>query len=466
MVVTLFIFVLIFVLGFILTNTISTKLTLGEKVGLAFPFGFALLSFVMVFYSFITVPFTLSLVLITSSVLAIISLAILWKQGNLKRIIHFDTYPIQKLKSINLSWIFLAGLVVYIVYAMAAKAMFWPTAAYDSITGYDYMAKVVAAEGTYNNSIFDVENPTAGIRHSYPPFVNSSFAVAYMAGLNSTKIIVVLLFISLAIYFWSVFRKYTTETAAIFFTLLLVAVPEFLAMASLSLTNVPQTLFAAAGLIAIFEFIQKRDSSYLILGAVLVGLNVWTRSDGVIFIVGGGLMLLIDGFRNHRMKIANYWKPLVLFGAISATPFIIWQAYSKFYIKNVYSSSDAFVKHLFWDSDKFTDLVSQVYTILESTQLYGAIFIIFVIVIIANIRNIIKTKPIMLISILISFALYFMLYYQMNNGGDGFAYSVQSMVRSSFKRGMFPFLPMVCFYMATTPMVNKFFNWIFKPIFK
>ncbi len=460
------IFLLIFILGFILANAISTQLKLGEKIGLAFPLGFALLSFVMVFFSFIKMPFTLNLVLISSSVLALVALALVWKQGNLKNLFQFDAKSLQKLKSINLSWIFLFGLLVYIIYVMAAKALFWPPAAYDTITGYDYMAKVVAAEGTYNNSIFDVENPTAGIRHSYPPFVNSSFAVAYMAGLNSSKIVVVLLFISLAIYFWSVFRKYTTETAAMFFTLLLISVPEFLAMASLSLTNVPQTFFAAAGLIALFEYIQKRDRSFLLLGAIMIGLNVWTRSDGVIFILGGGAMLLIDGFRNHRMKIGNYWKPLVLFGAISAAPFIIWQAYSKFYIVNVYKGADVFVKRLFWDTDKFTDLVSQVYEVLKSTQMYGAIFIIFLIVIIASIKTIVKTKPILLIGILISFGIYFMLYYQMNNGGEGFSYSVQSMVKSSFKRGMFPFLPMICFYMATVPVVNKFFNWIFKPLFK
>ncbi len=461
-----FIYTLIFCIGFVIVNSISTRLNIGEKIGLSFPFGFGLLTFLMLALNSLKVAFDLGILIGSSVVLAIFIGVFILRKRKLIEIININRKALHHLKQLNLSWLFLFGILVYIVYGISVKALFWPTAAYDSVTGYDYMAKVVAAEGTFNNSIFDEVNPTSSIRHSYPPFVPGSFSVAYMTGLQSSKILVVLIFLSLIIYFWAVVKKYTTQTSAICFTLILTCVPEYLAMSALSLSNVPQTLFASAGLIALSEYISKREKEYLLLGSLLLSLNAWTRSDGIVFIIGGGIMLLSDCINRKKLNLAKYWKQLLVYSAISLIPFLSWHIYMKIHVKNSYSNSDALIKHLFWDADKFSELIGLIWGIVSNTRLYGIVFILFAIVFLLNIRNLHKDKPILLIGIFFSFFLYAFLYYQMNNEGERFGYSLESMINASFKRGMFPFLPAICFYMASSSMVLRFFHWIFKPLIK
>ncbi len=452
-------FACIFLSGFMIMNIISTEFGLSQKIGLSMPLGFGLTTVIMLLINFSGVKFTIELIVLLS-LLTVASIGfIVLRKKKLASIVNLDLKPLRNLQYFNLSWIFLVLVLFYIVYGITAKALFWPPSAYDSITGYDYMAKVTAAEGKFNNSIFDQTNPTNSIRHSYPPFVPGSYAIAYMLGFQSSKISMVLIFVSLIIYFWSLLRKYTTETAAIFFTLVMASVPEFLAMSALSLTNVPQTLFASAGLLALFEYHKKSHKQYLILSIVLLGLNAWTRSDGVVFIAGGGVMLLYHFLLKKKID----WKPLISYSILSILPLVTWQIFMKINIEGIYSSSDAFVRHLFWDGEKMKELISLIWNIISSSQLYGVVFILFVIILLINFKFLRKDKPILLIGIFTSFILYSFLYYQMDNGGDNFGYSISSMINSSFKRGMFPFIPAICFYMASSTMITRLFKWIYKP---
>ena len=353
-------------------------------------------------------------------------------------------------------------VLCYIVYGISAKALFWPPAAYDTLTGYDYMAKVAATEGKFDNSIFDQINPTHSIRHSYPPFAAGSYAVAYMLGFQSSKISMLLIFVSLIIYFWSFLRKYTSETAAIFFTLLMFSVPEFLGMSALSLTNVPQTLFASAGLLAIYEYHREQRINHFILGIVLLSLNSWTRGDGIVFILGGGLMLLYHFILNKGLK----WKYLVVYFIFSVLPFFIWQFFLKMKIPNAYGNSDVFVKYPFWDGEKIGELIGLVWDIVTNTQYYGLVFLLFAILFLLNIKFLKNDNLILLIGVFSTFLIYLFMYYQMDNGSDKFGYSLASMINASFKRGLFPFIPVIVFYMGSLTITTRFFKWIYKPIIK
>ena len=456
------IFACIFLSGFMIMNIISTEFSLGQKIGLSMPLGFGLSTVIMLLANFLRVKFSIELIFSLSLLIVAFVGIIVLRKKKLASIVNLNFKRFRNLQYLNLSWIFLVLVLCYIVYGITAKALFWPPAAYDSVAGYDYMAKVVAAEGNFNNSIFDQANPTSSIRHSYPPFVPGSYAIAYMLGFQSSKISVVLIFVSLIIYFWSLLRKYTSETAAIFFTLLMTSVPEFLAMSALSLTNVPQTLFASSGLLALFEYHKESRKQYLILGTVLLGLNVWTRSDGIIFIAGGGVMLLYHFISKKKFE----WKSLSIYSIFSMLPFIVWQLFMKINIKGIYSNSDVFVKHLFWDGEKMSELMSLIWNIISSIQLYGVVFTLFGIILLLNFKFLRKDKPILLIGIFSSFLLYSFLYYQMDNVGDNFGYRISSMINSSFKRGMFPFIPVICFYMGSTTVITRLFKWIYKPLIK
>jgi hypothetical protein len=203
--------------------------------------------------------------------------------------------------------------------------------------------------------------------------------------------------------------------------------------------------------------------AYLYLASVLIAFNVWTRLDGVVFIAGGGMMLLIDFIQKKSFKNWKNFIPIAVYGIIAISPIILWEAFKSLKIVNVYAEGDVFRKDFFFDPDKLNTLFNAVWKILKSKQIFGLTFTIFIIVIILNVRNITKKNGILLVGIFVTFLLYSFLYYQMDTGSSKFGYSITGMVNGSYKRGMFPFLPLICYYMATSVFITKLFNIIMKP---
>ena len=79
-------------------------------------------------------------------------------------------------------------------------------------------------------------------------------------------------------------------------------------------------------------------------------------------------------------------------------------------------------------------------------------------VIILNTPNIKKDKPYVLVYALISFAVYFGIFYMIDEKKQDAP--ISSLMESSFKRGMFCFIPILFFYMSTSAVVMRFTNWL------
>ena len=89
-------------------------------------------------------------------------------------------------------------------------------------------------------------------------------------------------------------------------------------------------------------------------------------------------------------------------------------------------------------------------------QLYGLAFILSLFVIILNARNIKKDKPYILIYLLASFAVYFMIFYLIDEKKQDAP--ISSLMESSFKRGMFCFIPPLLYYASTSRVVTGLMN--------
>lgn len=456
--IAIIVFIGIFISGFIFSASLSKKLPLFQKIGLAFPLGFGIYTLLMLIFNILHIKFNITLLSISTLIISVLLLFFVIKIDGIKGIVKIDKDKLPPFKQINFSWIVLFAILVYIVYGITMKSIFWPPAAYDTVTGYDYMAKVVASEGCFNNSIFNIVNPTASIRHSYPPYVSGSYAIPYMLGLNSSKISLVLISLSFLILIWSVIKEHSNQTLTMFFVVVLFTTPEFLAMTALSLTNFPQTIFASIGLIYLFQYMENNDKSKFWLSAVLLGFNIYTRVDGVVFILGGGAMLLFNMLKNKQLTMPKKYISLTIYAGITLLPIVFWSVFKAINIDAVYDSSNAFRKELFFDGEKLSVLTALVWKVLTSKQYYGYIMIFFIIALVLNARNIHKDKTALLIGLFTAFLIYFVLYYQMDNDGAKFNYSISGMVNSSFKRGMFPFLPIMCYYMATSKALNNVFN--------
>ncbi len=440
--------ILLYFLGFSIIiflhrNSETTSITIDELLGLAFLIGIGLETVFMFIFDLLNIKinaFTLGM-----SSIAIISWVVFYKREFFKsylmrfRKISFNL----SLQNVNIAWAVILLLIIIFLLANVLKSLFWPTTAYDSVAGYDLMGKVIAAEGKINVSLF--KTGSVGPRSIYPPLIEGSFAYAYIFGSQSSKIISSLTYISLILVFYAFLKKYVTNFNAIFFTLLLIGTPEMFAYSSLSLSNVPSAAYASLGLLYLFMWFENQEKNLLYIASILLGLNVWSRNDGIVFSITGLVLMVFYAYKNKS------WKEIAIYGSISFAPFIFWTLYLKYTIGIV---QDRFVNHLFWDTNRFERLMLWIKLLVFNSQYYGLTFYLFLIALLLNIRNIHRDKFQLLILILISFILYSAIYYQLDPVKQG---SLDSMMEYSYKRGLFYFIPLVLFYVAVSRPIRLFF---------
>lgn len=450
--------VVLFVAGFSCLNLISTRFSWLEKLAFSFPLAYGFVTLMMFVYGMLGIKLTLGALYVPQLLMIAASAVVVYLRNDRKLSIDLKAFePLRGFSffSINLPWIFTTIVLGYVVYVCLAKALFWPTIAFDSIAGYDFVAKQMAAEGTIKTSMFSEDNPYFSIRSGYPLFVPGSFAYTYMMGFATSKMATAVFILSIVLSFYALLRKYVNHTAAAIFTLLFVSTPEYIAMSALSLTNVPQSLLVISGVIPLFIWMDKQDKKYFYLALIMLALNVWARSDGINFLAGCGVAMLLYAWKHKK------WLELGLFSAITIIPFITWQIYlvEVFQIQN----SGVFIKTLFWDGEKLDRLMTLMWGVMKSTQYYGIAPYLIVIGILANALYITKKNYMLLISIMASLMIYIWMYYQMDNLGEDFRFSLKAMITSSYKRGMFSFIALFYFYVAISPMSQRLFRFAMEP---
>lgn len=68
---------------------------------------------------------------------------------------------------------------------------------------------------------------------------------------------------------------------------------------SLSATNVIHAVSASLGIIYIALWTKYKSQEDLLLGSLLLGLNIWTRTDGIVFVLGA---LPVIGFISIKIN--------------------------------------------------------------------------------------------------------------------------------------------------------------------
>lgn len=443
--------IIVFCLGFTVTfyfyQFVEEKnYTLLELLGLSFLVGIGIETIFMFGLDLLHIKINILSLLITSFIVIGVLVWINWK--SFKELFQNISYNSVKpdFNEIDLPWLVILIIILFLLVGSVAKSLYWPTAAFDSVAGYDLMGKVISAEGKLQVSLFETNSQSP--RGIYPPLVEGSFAFAYIFGSSSSKIITSLTYLSLILIFYALLRKYVTKLNSIIFCLILIVTPEMFAHSSLSLTNIPGAAYAALGIIYLVLWFERKERAYFFIASILLGLNVWARNDGVVFNATGFLLLLYFAFKNKT------WKDVVIFSFISFLPLIVWTLYLKF---NIGVVQDRFVDHLFWDAERFALLTDWIKRLIFNMNLYGLTFYIFLLAILINIKNIFRNKTELLLMILLSFLFYSAIYYQFDDVKQD---PLNSMMRGSFKRALFYFIPLVLFYASTNKMVNQIFNFI------
>lgn len=437
-------FIFIFLSGYLFVHQEERDAGLWVKVGLAFPIGLFWVCGFIFLWTLVGLPLNYAMLWIIPVFFTLLFGAVEWFK---KDKLHFFKPQANDVPKLTFAWVIIGGVLIYVLYGAAEKALFWPITDYDSITGYDLMGKMIAHESTFKPSIFDYTYKTAYdvARFIYPPMVASAFAVAHLMGMANVKIIMVLWFVSFVIAFYGFLRKSVNDTVAIFITLLMAVTPEMFSHASLGLTNLPHAIYTCLTFFCIYEWMRQNRVGYFWVGFVLICPTMWLRSDSIVFLGGFAILFLLHFIHSKE------WMRSAAFLAMGAAVFLVWSLYVKWVIG--VSSADFFVKSIFFDADKFKLIFGKALTLIFSnTHLYGFTFYVFIVLLALNIVHVVVNINKLAVFILFSWLAYTLLYYQMDYQ---FAGNVDAYINASYKRGMFNFVPLAWFFVATNSLVQN-----------
>jgi len=440
-----------FLLGILIILLVKPKSTLCEFLGLSFLIGMFVQTVFMVLIDACSVPITQFSILIADFIFLCLLVFFLRKRG-----LGFETTGkikqrfIQQLKSFNFVWLLVIGFIVWYEYLNLEKCLYFPTFDRDSLVGFDTIGYVISQEHTLKGlSIFNADYvPSirqAGSYISYAPFVQLSYAYVYLFGALTSKLIPALIFLSFIIGFYAVMTKCLNKTGAALISLLMFLTPQLLAFSSISSTNVMHAAFASLGTIYGLQWLKTHQKGDFLLSAILLAANVWTRSEGLIFIVAVGFPILLQSIRTKTVIRSMGWLLMALI------PFFGWSLYQR--ITGLYADS-FFITQLFWDHEKMSLICKYLFNNFANISYYGWTFSFLLISLIINLWYLIKNRDNLttLLVLVGSIALYTLILYQIDYVWD----TIQNVLQYSTKRFIFCFVPIAWYYASTNKVVASF----------
>jgi len=437
-----------FLTGCLLANFISKNRSKLEILGLSFPIGLGIISFILFLFNITGLKINILVNIISIQVLIFIGLCII----NYRKKHHFFNLTsiyfkvkVSKLKNIHLSTPVFIVISCIVLYALVSKSLFWPVFNYDSITGFDFLAKAIVKEGTFQNSIFTNEIPLYSPRSLYPPLFSLSLAYAYLIGFQNSQIIMVIFFLSIFISTYGIILSNSNHLTASFFSLLLIITPEFASFSALSSSNIPCTYYCAFGIIYLFNSTIYDNKGGYLLGLLLLLFAVWTRSEAIIFCIS--CFFIVIKYKNLNTIILKYG--IILLSSLSV--FIIWQLFLKYNLKVFNQQPVSF--DIFFNIHNIEKIWSEVVQVTFLSKYYGILVYLFLAIALINLFFIKSDYKIYLLfaTILTSWVLTIVLYTILNT-------NYSDWITSGYKRNFFYFLPILVYFIASTKVIKIVFG--------
>ncbi|WP_052598784.1 hypothetical protein [Aureispira sp. CCB-QB1] len=477
----LFISLLItFLVGFFILTTIASNFSYLERLGGASLVGLGVQVMLMIFLDFVGISVSLTNIYIGSSIAVIGSVACLAIQKTpiQKILLPSNLSSYKKGISINVVWCFLASLAIYLWWMVTQKCLFYPPFEFDTVAGYDLMAKVLAAEGTFDNSLFNSDGRSifnTAHRLVYPPFVAGTFGYAYMTGAITSKIITSVIFTSFLVMMYGLLRQLElTHLNSIFIVILILLIPEFVAHSSLSQTNMPQGVYTSLGFISFFIWFRdkKNKQPYFILTLLFLAINSLIRLENVLFSFLIGLLLLAHTIQQlNKENVAQ----LIGYGVIVLFPILFWLLYTQ--VNNLLPHTPKTGLDFSFNYDKLLQWWGYLWGgdaikngVLFNKTFFGLTpYLYFAFLVISSLylffrytikqeknklKSVVLDHWIMVYMTLLTLIVYSIFFYFIDYNWDSF-YNVMVY---SYKRGLFAVMILFSFFLGNNVLVRGFFD--------
>lgn len=443
--------------GWMVLNKLKFQKNDFEKAAYSMLLGLGIQSVWMFLMDVIGFQFSQSILTVMNLVL-IIALSDIekLKQLNLNKLLDtFKNSLVVTIKNFNAGsavvWLVIGGLF----YLISIKSLFWPTTEHDAIGTFDKLGIWYAIEGKIHVSLYDFKLQGAG--GVYPPLFHCSIAYVYLYGAENPKILSLIYYLSCIVIFYSISKRYVSNFGAAVFTLILAWAPEFFSHAALLLSNLPATAYVAMATLPMFVWLKEKDSFYLNVSLVGIGFALWLRQDLVAFAAAGWLIVFV------HFLTSKEWKTLLWYSFAVLVPLVVWTIYVNHYL--ALSATNRLVFSNLFNFQKIQLLSKYLWAYLGIGQagssppgyfLYGIAFLIPLIPVVLSFKTIMKEWWFVItytaISLLFYAAIFMLIDEKIQEA------NLQSLLESSFKRGLFCFMPMALFQAVIAEKTKLFFN--------
>lgn len=293
----LFILFVTFGIGLPFILLISRRFNLFMTLGLSFPLGIGIFTQAMFIANLIGVRFSL----LNESLILLMFSAPLVFFGR-AQIREFFMSLVRTFKQSNLSIVekVMLGALVFLVVTSFINTFYWPVHIWDSVVLYDFRGHVFAMTGFMKDAFIN------GYYFGYPLLTSLAHTIVYLAGGKYPQFLYSLFYLSLGVSFYGLLREFVSRKLGILFTLILLIAQPLFYHSLISLTNLPYTVYLSLGAICVYLWDTKRDTGYLILSALLVGLSTWTRSSEPFWLAVLLIVFLVSIYRKKIWNILTY----------------------------------------------------------------------------------------------------------------------------------------------------------------
>jgi len=367
------IFVLLIILGIGLPLALlaSPKLNHATAIGISFPLGIGVFTLLMFVTNLAGVRFSLSNELLLLF-LILTPLSILqWPRmkkffvGSVDAMKNLKLMPVEKV---------VLGALAFLIVTSFINTFYWPVHIWDSVVLYDFRGRVFAETGFMKEAFID------GYYYNYPLLTSLAHTIVYLGGGRYPQFLYSIFYLSLGVGFYGFLREFVSRKTGIFFTLVLLLAQPLFYHSLISYTNLPFTVYLSLGAISTYLWDKKKETGYLILSALLVGLSTWTRSVEPFWLA---ILLIVFIVSIYRKKVWDF----AIFSLIFFPIHEIWKIFQSFLFGNSASTVGEIAGYskilpFLFDTQIWMQVISYLYK--HVVIPWGAIFVAFVIATISS----------------------------------------------------------------------------------
>lgn len=319
------------IFGLVISLLISREIAILERIALAYAIGYGLLTLGMFLLNVLGMEFSLINTVVLLSGILILSLVYLkWKN-------RFDYFSLRKLNPIrrkrsiraplSVFELIMIALLGFFALAHIIIAVYWPVHRWDSISTYDFRARIFAETKSIPEAALRMRDNFflpwyTGVVFQYPPMTSLVHTWLYFCGWSSPKIFYPLLLISLVTIFYFSLRNYSPRYHCLLFTLILITFPFIYAQATAAVTNFPFAFYFGVGTLYLYRWMLTQKRGFLVLSTLLLGLSSWVRQESLVFFLGYLVILVV-----YSIPRRQFFAPL-LFSLPYFSIAFLWPVYT------------------------------------------------------------------------------------------------------------------------------------------